>query len=84
MVFQILEFSKLKDNKAMSWQSFYAWRPFWKKITKNLKITNNKDLPHQLFKKVWTRNMLFLLFGLKGKRKKVFIPRCKDIRVGTI
>ena len=45
MVFQILEFSKLKDNKAMSWQSFYAWWPFWKKITKNPKITNNKDLP---------------------------------------
>ena len=71
MVFQILEFSKLKDNKAMSWQSFYAWRPFWKKITKNPKITNNKDLPHQLFKKVRTRNTLFLLFGLTLNKHNV-------------
>ena len=35
-----------------------------KKITKNLKITNNKDLPHQLFQKVRTSNMLFILLCL--------------------
>ena len=34
------------------------------KITKNLKITNYKDLPHQLFQKVRTSNMLFILLGL--------------------
>ena len=35
-----------------------------KKIT-NLKITNNKDLPQQLFQKVRRSNMLFILLGLR-------------------
>ena len=39
-------------------------------LEKNPKITNNKDLPHQLFKKVRTRNTLFLLFGLHGMGEK--------------
>ena len=46
-----------------------------KNITKNLKTTNNKDLPHQLFQKVPTSNMVFILLGLKHNLESL-VSKC--------